>query len=397
MSPSAGINKEKFMKLASSLRPQGVEFGAVSCEEEIDLCKKRAPEALSSTSPVIKLRAGSIDVDYEEGKEGVSLMEFLTKEIPSTVSNLRLVPQMEEFISKKKMNKVAQNGIALILFTTKFDTPFILKSVAFHVHDKAAVAEVRGAASNPKMLEAFDLSASSLPTLIAVCAGDEPTAFERYEGDLKSVSEIGKFVDHFSDWKRCDRLREKVKKSKSARRDAANKLRSLSKEELGRKRLSELKEACKSLGISTIGLLEKDDFIREILSHRDGGERGSRRSEGDDVGRRRRVDIDGEGKSSDPMGRFQDWLFGEKATPDYEDEEDRAKEGERDFNFEDLFSATNGQLLKKKLSELVRIVKKLGIATKGLLEKSDYVKAITDYLVAHKKDWKSLHSSIFDL
>ena len=47
------------------------------------------------------------------------------------------------------------------------------------------------------------------------------------------------------------------------------------------------------------------------------------------------------------------------------------------------------QLMKKKVGDLVDIVRGLGIAAKGLLleKKSDYVRAISEFIKTNKRKW----------
>ena len=59
------------------------------------------------------------------------------------------------------------------------------------------------------------------------------------------------------------------------------------------------------------------------------------------------------------------------------------------INLDDLLSMDYSQLMKKKVGDLVDIVHGLGIAAKGLLleKKSDYVRAISDFIRTNKRKW----------
>jgi len=76
-----------------------------------------------------------------------------------------------------------------------------------------------------------------------------------------------------------------------------------------------------------------------------------------------------------------------------EDEED----SKHHFNFEKLFSLSNQQLLKKKASDLMDIALSVGIATKDLVEKTDYVKAISEYIKVNKDKLSKYSRNFFDL
>ena len=58
-------------------------------------------------------------------------------------------------------------------------------------------------------------------------------------------------------------------------------------------------------------------------------------------------------------------------------------------NLDELLSMDYSQLMKKKVGDLVDIVRGLGIAAKGLLleKKSDYVRAISEFIKTNKRKW----------
>ena len=73
-----------------------------------------------------------------------------------------------------------------------------------------------------------------------------------------------------------------VREERAAKRAKAEQLCKLSREQLSGKKLADLKDAVHRLGISTTGLLEKDDFIQAILSSKPSSERSSRSGERSD-------------------------------------------------------------------------------------------------------------------
>ena len=142
--------KEKFAKMSKTVSPQGVKFGAIDCSTARELCRTKGISSVSN-SPLLKLHAGSKEIDYDEESSALSFSQFLVSEIPADVQNLRLVSQIEEFISPSKYSKASYYGVSLILISPKFDTALILKTVAFHLKGKVTVGEVRGAGSNTRV------------------------------------------------------------------------------------------------------------------------------------------------------------------------------------------------------------------------------------------------------
>eukprot|EP01036_Dinobryon_divergens_P032840 gene32840-42518_t len=345
--------KEKFSKMSKTLSQQGVKFGAIDCSAARELCRAKAISPVND-SPSLKLHAGSKEIVYEEENNALSFSQFLVNEIPADVQNLRLVSQIEDFISLSKYSH-ASYGVSLILVSPKFDTALVLKTVAFHLKGKVSVGE-----------DAFELSKEALPVLLAVCAGEDLMAHETFRGDLKSFKEVVSFAEKFSDRNRCKEIKGDVREERAAKRAKAEQLCKLSREQLSGKKLADLKDAVHRLGISTTGLLEKDDFIQAILSSKPSSERSSR-----------------SGERSDWRERFGD----RKAEKNSKRKSSDSTTGS--INLDELLSMDYSQLMKKKVGDLVEIVHGLGIAAKGLLleKKSDYVRAISDFIRTNKHKW----------
>eukprot|EP01037_Dinobryon_pediforme_P020950 gene20950-21698_t len=73
--------KSRLVDLAKKLNPQGFKIGAVNCESERDLCNSKASSVLSGGKPVLILRAGSKEVEYdEENSKSLSIAQFLVNE-----------------------------------------------------------------------------------------------------------------------------------------------------------------------------------------------------------------------------------------------------------------------------------------------------------------------------
>eukprot|EP01037_Dinobryon_pediforme_P020951 gene20951-21699_t len=73
--------KSRLVDLAKKLTPQGFKIGAVNCESERDLCNSKASSVISGGKPVLILRAGSKEVEYdEENSKSLSIAQFLVNE-----------------------------------------------------------------------------------------------------------------------------------------------------------------------------------------------------------------------------------------------------------------------------------------------------------------------------
>ena len=162
------------------MKSNGVKTGAVNCDREQELC--RNIRSVQTGRPAIRLVYGSEHIPYDGATmpDKLSLKdvyEFVTEKTPlEGVTNLRLSTQADEFTSKNCADKRKTTlGIGLILFTAKFETSLMIKSVAHALRGKVVVGEARGA--NDNLAREFGLG-NDFPILIAVCAGQEKLANE---------------------------------------------------------------------------------------------------------------------------------------------------------------------------------------------------------------------------
>ena len=191
-----------------------------------------------------------------------------------------------------------------------------------------------------------------------------------------------------------------MREERAAKRAKAEQLCRLSREQLSTKKLADLKDAVRRLGIPTTGLLEKNDFIQAIVSSKP-SERSSRSGERSDW--RERF---GDGKSEQQKNKNRKKRYVSRSTyvlindciylvPDgclcicvvlYCATCGSTAES---VNLDELLSMDYSQLMKKKVGDLVDIVRGLGIAAKGLLleKKSDYVRAISEFIKTNKRKW----------
>jgi len=264
--------KEKFIKLATSIKQQGVRVGAVNCEAEKNLCNQHVKNrpmpifmVVSSQGELLVPQKGS---DPPAPK---ALLEFLVEHAPGDVLNMRQLPQADEFVSKTCSDKKkAALGAGVILFTSKFDTSLLIKSLAHTYRTRLAVAEVR--ASNDKLAKEFGLgNKPAYPILVIVCTGSEKMANLVYEGDLKKSADVEKFLESKLGGKRsadtCKTLHGKAKKERERRSKQGAGISKLSDDELKKKPIKELREIVDDLGLKSEGLLEKADYVQAIRNH----------------------------------------------------------------------------------------------------------------------------------
>lgn len=278
-SPPSRDYKEKFVKLAQSMRQSGVKVGSVHCDNDQQLCRRVLGNSFNPRQlPVFAVASSggddiySNDGAYDSNPSPKMLHEFVVGAIPGEVANLRQVAQLDEWISKKCADKKAASYSAgVVLLTAKFETSLFIKSLAYSLVGKAPVAEVRG--SNNNLAKELGLgSQPSYPILIVICAGTDRLAHMRYDGDLKEFDKVLGFIEsHFGGRNRaaatCKRLygKSKEKLQQREKRRAANKRLSLA--DLKKKKVAELREIVEDLAISVAGLFEKDDYIRVVHEH----------------------------------------------------------------------------------------------------------------------------------
>lgn len=240
-----------------------MKAGAVNCDKEEALCKSKGVLSF----PHIQFVIGDTAINYDGEKSRHSLsaksvFEFVQEVAAFPVINLRLTAQAKELL-KSTCNKGW--GACLVLFTSKFETSLLLKSLSYHFRDKINVAEVRG--SNKALSEYFVVE--KYPSLVMVCGGSNPAASQTFEGDVRKFSDISIFVTGFERKTRCNQLKNMAAKAVKGRREQLKKALYSSKSVLDQMRVRDLREIVHDLGVNDETFTEKADFVRAILSSRD--------------------------------------------------------------------------------------------------------------------------------
>lgn len=251
--------KDKFLKLAAGLKTHGVRAAVINCDKETDLCKQRGIQSY----PTLQLVSHRKSVPYNGERSIKTIFEFVTEQMPGNVTNLRILPQSEEFVKKQCK---AGWGICLILFTAKFETPLLYKSIAHHFYGKVNVGEVRG--SNDKLSKSFGVT--TYPTLLAVCGNvkGDLLASETYKGDIKSMSDVITFVNGFQTSSKCKHIMEKSKASAQRLNQKLKDVMNMDIKKIEQMSVSDLRQIVEELGVSSGSFVEKKDFVDAIVGLR---------------------------------------------------------------------------------------------------------------------------------
>ena len=115
-------------------------MGYVNCDQERELCRTHS---MASLPAFLLISGGRPSEALRHQQDAISTKElyaFTRDNIPSDVLNIRLLTQAQEFVSLECTARGrASLGVGIILFTDKFETPFIMKAAAFHLRKKVAV------------------------------------------------------------------------------------------------------------------------------------------------------------------------------------------------------------------------------------------------------------------
>jgi hypothetical protein len=245
---------DRVIKAATALKSHGVKVGVVDCDTEAELCQselastdstgktkrqqRNKQQVLSDLSlPVFKTVVGKRSYVYDAVDSNNQPIEISAKALyefvsskgaqasvvqtvqakgdlksvepnPYDIANLRLPSQVHQLLSRTAADKVKySSGLAAVLLTSKFETPLLLKSLAFHFRSQVAFGESRGGSDSmlqlflgeeyhkqSKKAEKSADSDESSSRLLLVCSGSDPTAFKEYTGDMKSFTDIEKFI-----------------------------------------------------------------------------------------------------------------------------------------------------------------------------------------------------------
>jgi len=266
--------KDKYIKLAKDLANVGIKSGAVNCATDIETCARHAIKR----QPAFKLIFNGITTSYSTSNDreelnAKTIMKFLDENLNATISNLRLQTQIDHFVSNTCLDpKLAKFQAGLIRFTPKFQSNLLSRSISIMFKSKVPVGEVRG--SNEALLQYFNLFEYSKRDVYLMICGTSESGLLGYEvlsvasGKDGSVEfeKLEKSIQEFSNSKKCKEILLKQRKESRARRESAEKILLLPEAEILKKKVSELREALVALGISTLGLLEKNDIVQACLN-----------------------------------------------------------------------------------------------------------------------------------
>jgi len=262
---SVNAFKDKFVLLAAKLSKDGVKVGAVNCESERELCSSNAIRKTPSFKLIFNGESVAYDDTAENGVTAKDLYQFCLETLPNKVINVRTLQQAEEFYSRTIADKKKSSlGVGIILFTTKFDTPLMLKTLAHQHLNNVVVGEVRG--GNSQVASHFGISVEKMPSLVVVCAGKEPLANMAFDGDLRDSDATAKFIQKSTKPNFCNQIRVDGEKTRKAKDSQLQGFLSLTRAQLMKKKVSELKFILEQLKISTTSLFEKTDFVDKVLS-----------------------------------------------------------------------------------------------------------------------------------
>jgi len=259
--------KDKFVKLAGVLKPQGISLGAVDCDTEQKLCQAKSIKEFPSYMLVVnKEEKLFVHKDAETAVTPALLTQFIHDSLPTAVYNIRQPGQLEEFV-KVNASKAAY-GVGALLVTSKYDSPLIVKSLAFAMKGKVAVGEIRG--KNDKLTKELNLDESKLPVLLFFCSGLPHSSYETYAvddaADLKDLKKITTQLEKYKSKEYCKTLSGKLRKEGAKKHATAREtLKRVTYDELKKMPVSRLKELLADLKLSETDLLEKEDFVRAIM------------------------------------------------------------------------------------------------------------------------------------
>ena len=188
--------------------------------------------------------------------------------MPVEIANLRLTLQLDDLLKRAKQTNW---GIALIELTDQFDTSLMSKALAFQHRGNLVVGEARG--SNTKLSKELGLgSQPTYPQYVVLCSSnDDKIASLVYNGKRTKKQLDDWLTKNFESKpmrrRMCDKLKKQGEATRAKAKEDLSQVLRLSKAQLEKKRVKELRELCESLeGINIAVLKEKSDFIEAILA-----------------------------------------------------------------------------------------------------------------------------------
>uniref|UniRef100_A0A7R9U656 J domain-containing protein n=1 Tax=Pinguiococcus pyrenoidosus TaxID=172671 RepID=A0A7R9U656_9STRA len=141
---------------------KSVKVGALDCDLHSNFCRRQRVRGDG-----FRLYIDGTHEDYSGASTAKAFHRYISERVPSDyVNNLLRSEQVDEFLTGCKSKGPAS---CIVLFTSKFETPLVLKGMAYQYRGVVAFGEVRG--SNPKLSERFGIR--KYPTVVAFCGGDQ--------------------------------------------------------------------------------------------------------------------------------------------------------------------------------------------------------------------------------
>jgi hypothetical protein len=195
-------------------------------------------------------------------------MDYIVRETPVDVANIRTPSHVNSLAQEAMQTKW---GIVIIEFTDSFETSLLSRSIAWSSKDKLLIGSAR--ASNNQLAKEFGLgSQPEYPQIVVMCGGKKVDflASKVYGGALHRKSVDSWILKNFGTFalrrETCETLSRKARGERAAKKIALKAMLHLSREELEKKRVKELRGFVEDMNINTDSLIEKVDYIDAILA-----------------------------------------------------------------------------------------------------------------------------------
>lgn len=221
------------------------QVGGVNCAAHGSLCEQHGIRMY----PTVKLFVNGEATPYEGAVEPALLQTFVQQNIPADIANVRRVQTATEMLAAGKRHKKP----CALLFTAKYDTSALYKSMAHSFKDVMKFGEVR--ATNLVVSDKY--AVGKYPTLLVFCNGDESQVVE-YHGEFKA-KEIRDFLSSVKDNKACLAAAKVSKRSPPRQKpkiDLTMDFQSM--------RVAQLKRMLDEQAEECVGCVEKADYIRKL-------------------------------------------------------------------------------------------------------------------------------------
>jgi len=264
-----------------------LKVGAFNCDENPEVCQKANIESY----PTLKLHYGGKNLVYSGSiRSKKDIHTWIKEKMPSSnIANIIKPQQLDKLIQETKEKEKAKQEEELdeqatasnsikplaLYFTSSYETPIDLKSLAWKYREDVTFAEVR--ASNKALAGLFGVE--SYPTLLVFCEGSINSNNNNNNDNSVHTSVVEINSNNPNNKITSDLLQSTFRNSFTRRkcRDFAKKYprRSFKKEliltieeqeGLEKLRVKELRTLLEDVGEECKGCVQKSDFIEKILS-----------------------------------------------------------------------------------------------------------------------------------